>query len=436
MTGLKLLATSLVLVGGTLLPFRASYALENECSADFVSLDGASYLVKPSGDDDTENIECALNSAVNQGISTVKLHTGNFQVSSLEILNFEGSLQGLSKKATTLFIEDYTFDCTESKARPLVFKGGDVTIETMTIAVSDPCYEGEHFTLLSFMQISCEKRTHFANVDRVNFEGATIPESNTTAVSSFGTLDDSCENNGNGPLGTLKVNRSEISGFSTAVYSEVWAGGQVDINYNTITNVNGGIYIGNANQSTTITGNTIEYASKETSVNYGYTFGVAIESWQPYAPTKNRTVIHSNIFTQGDYYTFAEDGSTISLGIWVSPYNGLRPSHAIVISDNTLNTHEILEDQADVWGMFIGDTDAPTISGNRFRGSGTYGVVVGAYTTGTPTNSGTITGNSFANASYIWGDIVLGELSQNIIVGPGSAYVRDISGNNFDLSNL
>lgn len=70
-----------------------AHSLTNECG-DFTSIDGTGYLVAPSGKDDTANIECAFESAKAQGLSSITLTEGDFKVSSLEVVGYEGSFQG------------------------------------------------------------------------------------------------------------------------------------------------------------------------------------------------------------------------------------------------------------------------------------------------------------------------------------------------------
>ena len=49
-----------------LLPLSVS-ALEEQCDASHVRLDGASLVIDPTGFDDTQNIQCAVDSAIQQG---------------------------------------------------------------------------------------------------------------------------------------------------------------------------------------------------------------------------------------------------------------------------------------------------------------------------------------------------------------------------------
>jgi len=116
-------------------------------------------------------------------------------------------------------------------------------------------------------------------------------------------VDGSCEEQGKGPLGTLKVNRSKVTGFGTGIYSSVWGGGQVDINYNTITSQAYGIYVENAGQVMTARDNTIEVGSFEIPFRLSYPItwmvGIEIATWADWAPKKNSSSIYRNEIKMG-----------------------------------------------------------------------------------------------------------------------------------------
>ena len=59
---------------------QADAQIENTCDVDFVNLDGASVVVSPTESNDTDNIQCALNSAIEQDIAMVQLAEGNISI--------------------------------------------------------------------------------------------------------------------------------------------------------------------------------------------------------------------------------------------------------------------------------------------------------------------------------------------------------------------
>ena len=85
----------------------ADAAFIDQCYDSRVTLEGDTYLISPTGGDDTSNIQCAFDSAVDQGVPKIKLSKGSFQISSISATDFRGSFEGLSDKATTIKIEDY-----------------------------------------------------------------------------------------------------------------------------------------------------------------------------------------------------------------------------------------------------------------------------------------------------------------------------------------
>lgn len=110
------------------------------------------YIVKPTGADDTENIKYALDSAVDSSPgSIVKLTSGTFYLSEpIQIADFDGTFKGAGKKATVVRnMEGIIFPLAEPPVGrwPFFFvfylheKGGvpsdnmDITISDMTLQV-------------------------------------------------------------------------------------------------------------------------------------------------------------------------------------------------------------------------------------------------------------------------------------------------------------
>ena len=398
----------------------------NDCSEYNVVLNGARLDVYPGDGDysDTDAINCALASAKKQQIKTVRLTKGRYEISAnetgttgVDITGYEGTLEGAGREKTILSIPGGDFDCATAKPRPIIFRGGNVTLRYMGMVSGDLCLDGsdtgaarqamgasrpsrnisapdaprshkteaedylETYTLVSFSQIDCSKRTHFANVDRVDLENFASPEYYTTGVSFFGTVDGSCEEQGKGPLGTLKVNRSKVTGFGTGIYSSVWGGGQVDINYNTITSQAYGIYVENAGQVMTVRDNTIEVGSFEMPfrLNYPITWmvGIEIATWADWAPKKNSSSIESNEIKMGGLQPVGVD-YVESYGVLVNVWNGQRPGHVVVIQRNVIEM-TLPEVDAKVVGVSVQDTDGADIGNNYISGDGNHAIFLGAY---------------------------------------------------------
>ena len=392
-----------------------TYAATNECGGD-AELNDTGYLISASGGDDTETIQCALNSAASQGLGSVRLDIGEFRVTGLETNDFVGIFEGTTRAGSALIIQNETAECGDDfvpAASLIVFAGGTVTVRYMSIEVDSPCVSGVGYNVLEFTQASCEVRTHFANVDRVDFKGNASAGDVSRAVKIYGKAE--CLASGEGPLGTFKLNRSTIDGFAEGVRTGMLGGGQVDINFNDITNVLDAITIFDANQNTTITGNDISSVQN----------GVWVATANDWAPGQNRTVVHNNRFE-------TLPGSSYYYGVDLSNYT-TRASHSGVITNNTFN----MADKEDgTFGVFLGGVDGALVSGNTFNGTALVGMVVTGGSYEQPIQDVAIIGNSFSQTNSYEEegageiDIFLDESSEKIIVGPQSATTSDNGLNN------
>jgi hypothetical protein len=434
-------SATILLFGASFTP--ATYALENKCGASFgdaVQLNEARYDVYPNSGDDSGAIKCALDAAATQtGVNTVRLTEGTYILSSdengrsaIDVTDFQGTLEGDGINKTEVRIDEEVFDCSEAKARPIIFRGGNVTLQYLTISATNPCddadegsgrvndrsdarpdatahaantppkpfrSEGGHsaFTLVSFAQKSCSARSHFATLNRVRLLGLSPEDYNSTGVSFFGTIDGSCEADKKGPTGSFKVNQSEILGFSTGVYSSVWGGGQVDITNNTIASMAWGIYVEDANQKLNVASNKI-YVGDEligtTTYPWCCMVGIEIAANNDYAPKENSSSINKNTITMGE---FAPKGTDYieSLGIVIGAWGTVRPTHPVSITNNTFELSVPNSDEAWVWGVSVQDTNDALIKDNIFRGPGNVAIWFGAWGIDEIATGGTIIGNYF-----------------------------------------
>jgi hypothetical protein len=346
-----------------------------ECNSPYVVIEGPGYLVKPSGGDDTQAMQCAFDSAVKQSVPSVRLEKGDYEISSLTVTDFKGTFSGLSSKTTSLTVENYTFDCTSERARPIAFYGGDVIFKNMSISVEDPCFEGYDFTALSFMQKSCDERTHFATLDRVVLSSSGPREGNSYGVVFVGTHDlierealldlpnSTCELDGRGPTGKFTLNRSDINGFNVAVITSAWGASQVDISFNELS-AGSGILVTNANQSTTIRDNKISFLQRDFLPDWydreeSYTaVGVAILSEDlAWVPSRNRTVVHNNRIEQGAL-TSLENGDLVGILIW----DEAAVNHSLVVTDNTITTERLNNSDLRSWSFVSLNMSNPTVN--------------------------------------------------------------------------
>lgn len=378
-------------------------ALENECG-ELAEIEGTTYAISASGGDDTATIQCALDSAARQGIGTVKLARGQFNVTSLKTVGFNGIFQGTSKADTVILIDNEFANCGETwaDAVPIIeFAGGNVAVKFMTIDFDRPCDRYSRYAGLAFTQESCAKRTFFGVVDRVELRATFNNTSYGLAVAVRGIPE--CVEDGKGPLGTFKINRSKVSDFYIGVRTSLLGAGQVDVNFNEFDNVLEGVVIVDASQNTTITNNSFSY----------YAFGVIAVTLSDVAPAKNRTVVHLNEFNQ------IQDSRYMAGAVWFNPQT-IRPEHSVVVTSNVINTIADESEGNFQYGVVVLDTDGALIANNEFAGSNNVSVYVGSANFNDDTTSTSITGNNFGSVmSSIECDVFLDQSTISSVVGPG-----------------
>ena len=198
----------------------------------------------------------------------------------------------------------------------------------------------------------------------------------------------------------LLGNRSTVLGYSVGVL-DTGRTGQVDINFNTFTGVDWGVEVVNANQSSTITGNTFEY-------NF---YGVVAYTSDDWAPDQNRSVIHNNRFI----HTGAESG----VGV-LALNNSVRAEHSLVVTNNAMFFPE-----TGIAGVYMRDMDAAVISRNEFSGSAEVGIYIGTNEGSAPAVDNIISGNVFELTTTTLLDILLTSGTSNTLVGSQGARVGD-----------
>ena len=377
------------------------HALENECGS-YAEIDGTSYVLSPSGGDDTATIQCALDSAISQGMPTVRLDRGTFYTNELRTTGFNGSFTGTTRKDSKLLINDGIADCSAETVPIIAFLGGNVAVRSMTIDTYTPCSGAGRFIVLYFSQESCAKRTLFATIDRVDLvhTGPVVAK----GIQVSGALE--CLEQNKGPLGTLKLNRSTLTAFDIALQTSLYGAGQVDINFNDFINVDIGVFIPDASQSTTITGNTFDY-------NTG---GVLAGTVTDFSASKNRTVVHNNTFVNQD--TGAQSEAIIILNEF------RRASHSVVVTDNVINLQRNGSLGFNQRGVTVLDMDGALISGNTFRGSAWRAIQLGSTAFASESVDNAILGNTFSLTTTDV-DIYIGVGSRNAVIGSqGATYTN------------
>ena len=120
----------------------SALAQGSACSAE-VTLRNNILHVRPTDEDDTENIQCALNEAKALRVATIGLEAGNYYLRSLVIEDFRGTIQGGGIDATRVEVLDGSIDCALSRANgrlpaAMKFIKGDVTMH-LTCMASNLC---------------------------------------------------------------------------------------------------------------------------------------------------------------------------------------------------------------------------------------------------------------------------------------------------------
>ena len=400
--------------------------VESSCDLDFITVDGASLIVFPTESDDTANIQCALDSAIEQDIAMVQLAEGDFNIGAIEAAGFNGRLSGISKGKTRLLIGTGEVDCSameEAGLQPagIRFSGGSPRIQNMTIYARYFCDSSPsvrpvviHFTGQPTGTSECSNDVIFGVVDRVNlsfdlqvdpFAEETPSFEKINGISGFaeGFSLGGCKQT---LLGTLKVNRSELDGFYAGFGTSMRGGAQIDVNYNTFTNNEYDTVFVNSNQSTYIVGNQFNGTPDE---NFEY-FAVKVETSSDTAPATTKFVLLSNTFS-------IDAQSTTDL---VSGFAVLFDQSAKTAEITALiaqNTFTLSGDGA--YGVVDKGVSGGVIAKNVWRGTANAAISLGALG-GYPSVDWAILANrGFSGLETSTADIALGAGATGTVIGAG-----------------
>lgn len=263
--------------------------------------------------------------AIENSISSIQLSGSAYSIDSVSAVGFRGSISGVSKANTVVTLNAAGVACAENDPSALRFYVGAPTIERMTINAEELCGStGGQASAIGFYSNAnkcSDDRTVFGNVDRVVINGPGASATDLVSAVSM-TKANACDDI---VLGTLKVNRSEISGLSHGVLTSIGGEGQVDINFNTFTNMGTSIAIANANQGSSIASNTINFNDTENFASVAG-FGVTgiLVGGDANAPSLNLTSIKKNTFKNGNAgaagyaVLVGQEGNKVAHSMWVS----------------------------------------------------------------------------------------------------------------------
>ena len=409
---------------------QSALAQDLGCSS-LVSLNGGTIEVESveseGSSDDTENVQCALDAATEGGYRDVFLTSPQYTIGAIAVTGFVGDLRGRSKAGTHVTIEDSSLSCDGAIGVALEFRVGTASVRNMTLHVDSPCGDGGSASVIAYYSDpnKCSNRTTFGNVDRVVINGqGTSGLDAVTGVTMQAAP--GCTAANERILGTLKVNRSEMTQLDFGVISSVAGGGQVDVNYNTFDMVGLPLTILDAAQSTTVLSNTFNFNDVP-----GYPAGTGLGTTAVFiastsdSPASNSTTIKSNKF---------KDAGASSAGYGIlAGQQGSSIAHTMLVSANTFTGNSSSTDGA---GLAAIDTNGGLVSGNRFSGkAGTWidlrsGTKADGYVGGN-VSGWAIVANDFG-ASQATTDVLLGTRTSGIIVGKDQDLpkVDDQTGNN------
>jgi len=406
---------------------QSALAQDLGCSSS-VSLNGGTIEVEAdAAGDDTDNIQCALDAATDGGYRDVFLTSSEYSIGAIAVTGFVGDLRGRSKAGTNVTIQDSSLSCDGAIGVALEFRVGTASVRNMTLSVDSPCGDGGSASVIAYYSDpdQCSKRTTFGNVDRVVING--MGTSGLDAVT--GVLMEAapgCTAENERILGTLKVNRSEMTQLDFGVISSVAGGGQVDVNYNTFDMVGLPLTILDAAQSTTVLSNTFNFNDVP-----GYPAGTGLGTTAVFiastsdSPASNSTTIKSNKF---------KDAGASSAGYGIlAGQQGSSIAHTMLVSANTFTGNTSSTDGA---GLAAIDTNDGLVSGNSFSGrAGTWidlrsGSKADGYVGGN-VSGWAVVANDFSKSQAAT-DVLLGARTSGLIIGKGQGLpiVDDQTGDN------
>lgn len=407
------------------------------CGAREVQLKNNFIQIEPNGLDDTANIQCALDLAVERNIPEIRLARGDFYISTLAVQNFRGTLQGGGKAFTRVRLKEDSIDCASSSSA-ITFAGGEPRVRWLTLewgAFTNPCTQssqpiGELATLLHFTGViadtfSCSSDVIFAAIDRVALEGpgfiSGVRHSGAVKVEPA-VGDSACRN---GLLGSFKLNRSEISHFDVAMSLRMRGGATVGIHNNAFFNNGQGLAIMDSAATVTVAGNRFANIDPRSTLTFqcrGVGVGMLVSNSELYSAV-TRLDVHGN-----NFYIYDDDNCP-GHGLALVQAQGAA-NVSIVVSNNEyvldwtgshLHSAYAVDSQG-VSGAVINDN----LIAQEPEYQGATSIRVSA--TGSDGVSGwTIVSNRWLGAyDENWADIVLGDNVSNTLIGPGqNAVVTD-----------
>jgi len=289
-----------------LLTHSNSTLAESLCDAREVQLKNNFIQIAPNGLDDTANIQCALDLAVERNIPEIRLTRGDFYISTLAVQNFRGTLQGGGADHTRVRLLENSIDCNTASAA-VTFAGGEPRIRWLSLiwdSLWGPCSQGLLETLLHFTTIgaepsSCSSDVIAATVDRVVLEGpGNLPYYGELIFRTGVRVEPTQAGIGcrSALLGSFLLNRSIINRFPYGVEIQMRGGATVGIHKNSFVDNNIGVAVRDSGATVVVAGN--HFASENFEPRSICTLagkGLIVENREAYQNV-TRLDVHANTF--------------------------------------------------------------------------------------------------------------------------------------------
>jgi|GEM_PF-3435134 len=372
----------------TLASFAANTgAVEINCDEDLVLVRGANIEVKPTGADDTETVQCALQEAARVGVQSVRLLEGDFSISSVNVSDFRGQFAGSGRSNTQLTVGS---PCPESDdentiSAAITFENGNVEVRNMAVTRSENCPLA-YDALFWFTgdPSDCSERTVFGNMDRVDVTSPSNDD-NTAVINLRRPV--ACSESSSAMTGSLRVNRLNYVSESNdgGIFASMTDNASITITNSQITSGNCFTLFGKSRASVVMRGNECYFAdyavAATTDTNVQSQFSLQDNTFEATAATDStsinlsassglHTVTGNKLITTADTESTAPDGlmrlSDASLAR--NTFKG-KAVHAVTAGDNTLivdNTFDLITTDGDInsytpgcpEGLIIGSQEA------------------------------------------------------------------------------
>lgn len=274
------------------------------CDAPEAQLKNNYIQIEPTGLDDTANIQCALDLAVERNIPEIRLTRGDFYISTLSARAFVGTLQGGGKDHTRVRLLERSIACSTASAA-ITFAGGEPRVRWLSLIWDrylSPC-GSPPLTLLQFTTLgdnpsSCSSDVIVATVDRVALEGPGMGPygwwEDGTAVRVEPARDGSdCRN---ALLGSFRLNRSIISRFPYGVEIRMRGGATVGIHKNSFVDNAVGVAVRDSGATVMVAENYFATANYEPRTICAFTGrGMIVDNSEAYQQV-TRLDVYANTF--------------------------------------------------------------------------------------------------------------------------------------------